>query len=91
MMKKLLDRLVIDRWRDMWKMWSIRLNAVLTALIGALGWMLATAPGTVLEVINSLPPEFRVLFPPFVSFALFGIIAIIRLWDQTKKKGSTDE
>lgn len=80
--KAWFGRRLID-CRDWWKLWSIRLAAFASVVIS----YVVASPEILLQVLNAMPPEMRAYFPPVFGFVLFGVITMVRLWDQNHKKG----
>jgi hypothetical protein len=81
-MKKLDEKLVAG-WRQSWRLWSMRLNALASLVIT---YVLAS-PEVLLSTLNALPPEMRAVFPPMAGFAVFALVAFARL----KKQGGRDD
>lgn len=81
-----IEAKLIDGWRQAWKLWSVRLNALGIASLG----YLTLAPDVALEIFNALPIELREMLPPFVAnllpIALFVAAIVARLF---KQKGVT--
>ena len=82
-MEWLKSHLVIDHWREMWGLWSVRLAALASAVVA---YILAT-PDVLLIVIAQLPPEVQMFLPPAAGLFLFVGITLIRLWRQWKPNG----
>ncbi len=71
---------LIDDWKaKVWKLWSVRLAAIASAMIA---YVLA-APDVLLSVLNSMPTELRAAFPPFAGMGLFAFVTLVRLWKQS--------
>ncbi len=73
---------LVDNWRTAWRWWSIRL----AALLGFVATYLLAAPETLVQVINTLPPELRGWVPPLLGPIITGAIVLVRLWRQGEKK-----
>ena len=71
-------RLIENWWRDMWRLWSIRLGAA--ASIGV-GWI-AAYPQDWQHVVDQLPEGWR----PAIGAAAFIAIA----WSRMAKQGPKD-
>ncbi len=89
----ILDRLksrVVDDWRDWWKLWSVRLNALGLAIMG---WV-AFDPVPILYVWNLLPREVRVLLPAaplaVIGATLFALSMSAKLVKQRKLEKPRD-
>lgn len=80
-LKSIRARLIADAgaW---WKMWSVRLAALASVVIG----VVVAAPDILLHTLNQLPPEMRTWLSPTVSIAVFALVTIVRLWQQGSKK-----
>lgn len=75
---------LIDEARHWWRMWSVRLAAVLSAVAA---YVLAS-PDIIVRVMNELPPEFRAAFPPATGVLLFVLVTAVRLYKQGPKNGA---
>lgn len=69
---------LVENWRNSWRWWSMRLNAMAAVMIT---YVLA-APDVLLGVLNSLPADLRAVFPPMVGIVLFALVAAVRLYNQ---------
>lgn len=80
-LKSIRARLIDDagKW---WRMWSIRLAALASAVIG----VVVAAPDVLLHTLNQLPPEMRSWLSPSISIAVFTLVAVVRLWQQGGKR-----
>ena len=77
----LKGKLVAD-WRSSWKWLSVQFAALASLVIG---WLLAY-PETILQTLNMLPSELRPWCPPALSFGLFAVVVLARLWKQGHPK-----
>jgi len=79
------EKLVSD-WRDYFRMWSVRLNAVGLAI---LSWVYID-PISTLYVWSMMPPEVRAILPynivTHIGFALFALGMLARVVKQPAKK-----
>ncbi len=75
---------LIDEARLWWRMWSVRLAAVMSAVVA---YVLAS-PDIIVRVMNELPPEFRAAFPPATGILLFALVTVVRLYKQGPKNGA---
>jgi hypothetical protein len=85
MLQKLKDRLIADA-RYWYKMWSIRIAAIASIIVG----YIFASPDVMLQVLNSMPAEFRAYFSPVFGIALFGFLSFVRLYNQQHKKDKDD-
>ena len=73
---------LIPNWRDAWKMWSIRLAALGTALMT----LVIGFPDAALSVWAILPAEFKTFIPEgmmqYVGLAIFALSIAARLIKQ---------
>lgn len=65
-----------------WKMWSIRLAALVSVVVG----VIVASPDILLHTLNELPPEMRTWLSPPISIGAFALVTVIRLWKQGGKK-----
>src|SRR5690606_34890708 len=75
---------LVDDWNQALRWWSVRL-----ALLGGLIVGLVTDPGNALMIVNllySMPPEYRWFVSPVVGFAVAAIPILLRLWKQPQDK-----
>jgi hypothetical protein len=75
---------LIDDWRKAHRLWSVRLAAIMSALLG----VLAAMPDALPALINQLPPEIRAVLPVPVVLLSFALPTLIRLWKQEAKDGA---
>ena len=79
---------LIDNWKQSWRMWSIRLNAVGLAM---LAWI-QIDPVSVMIVWNMMPIDARRVLPDnflmIVGSSLFALSMIARLVRQEKVHGA---
>jgi hypothetical protein len=74
-----LDHKLVWNWRSSWRWFSMQLALVGSLALGALfAW-----PEILLSTLNMLPAELRPWCPPLVSFVLFAVVALVRLWKQS--------
>ena len=57
---------VIDEWRQGWRFWSVRLNALGAALLAAM----MTWPEPLLGLWAALPRELTAILPPRAALAI---------------------
>ncbi len=57
-----LQEHVIDEWREGWRFWSVRIQALAVAA----GTVFAALPNELAQIWASLPPELRAAMPPAV-------------------------
>ncbi|MXO66247.1 hypothetical protein [Altericroceibacterium endophyticum] len=78
---------LIEEWRDAWRYWSVKLNAIGLAIM-AWVWFDPTA---LLYVLNLAPPALRHYVPDrieaLIGFAVFALAIISRLVKQRKVGG----
>ena len=60
--KEKADRVLIPDWRAAWRLWSVRLGAVATAL----GGLFLVAPEAALQLWQMVPAEARSILPLWV-------------------------
>jgi len=82
---------LIDGWRQAWRLWSVRVSALGTLLMG-----LATlAPDALTQAWNMLPDDLKALLPApvgqAVPFLLLGLALIARLVPQPKAAAKMQE
>lgn len=68
----------VDDWRKAWRMWSIRLNVVASAIVA----YVVASPGDILYVLNQLPPAIRLPVAIVTGLAIFALVAVTRLAKQ---------
>ncbi|WP_257556391.1 hypothetical protein [Sphingobium sp. CFD-2] len=68
----------IDEWRSWWRMSSVRISAVATAVWA---YLLAN-PETLNQVLASIPPDLRDLVAPAAPVAIFVLVTIARVTKQ---------
>lgn len=74
---------LIPHWRKAWRLWSVRLSALATAI-----WAyLLASPETMLAVLNQIPADMRAWLPSFLPVALFALVTFARLVHQEKISG----
>lgn len=75
---------LVDDAKVWWKLWSIRLGALGTALTG----LLIASPEAVLFAWNLLPQDLRAAIPPqyvpFIGVFIMGMSVVARLVKQEK-------
>ena len=72
---------MIERWwKEMWALWSIRLGAVVSIVIG---WM-AAYPDQWQQLVSQLPEQVR----PLVGLVAFAVITYSRRAKQGKPNGA---
>lgn len=76
--------LIVSDWRTAWKMWSIRLAAAASAIIG----YIINDPSVLFAVAGSLPEPLRIVFSALVGLLVFFLVAFTRL---TKQKSLDPE
>lgn len=64
--------LIVSDWRNIWKRWSVRLNALGTTIVG----YFILIPGAARDVWASLPPELKSAIPPRYLPAI-GLILLV--------------
>lgn len=80
---------LIENARDWWKMWSVRLMGIGTALQALLGWW----PEAGLALWNSMPNEVKMLLPQSIVMTLplgFFIAAMVARVIKQEKLEKTD-
>jgi hypothetical protein len=82
--------MLLPHWRELWRSWSVRLNALGLAV---LGWF-AIDPVSLLSVWNMMPPAVRDLIPEQLvsglGAVLFLLAMIARLVRQPKLREKID-
>lgn len=76
--------LVIPNWRTAFKMWSMRLNAVASAIIA----YLVADPTFLLNVVGFMPEGRRVALALGIGVLVFVLVAITRLVKQENLSGA---
>lgn len=81
---------LLPHWRELWRSWSVRLNALGLAI---LGWF-AIDPVSLLAVWNMMPAGVHDLFPSQIisvlGAVLFGLSMLARLVRQPKLREKID-
>jgi len=81
---------LLPHWRQLWRSWSVRLNALGLAI---LGWF-AVDPVSLLSVWNMMPPSVRDLIPEQLvsglGALLFLLAMVARLVRQPKLREKID-
>lgn len=84
---------LIAYWREWWKLWSLRLGALGTAVSG----ILIASPDAALYVWNLMPSDLKATIPPdytpFIGVFIFVMSMFARLVKQEKlnKHGTTED
>lgn len=74
---------LIENWRKVHKLWSVRISAA-----ASIAWAaLLASPETMLNVLNSIPADMRAWLPSFLPIALFALVTFARLVHQEKISG----
>lgn len=74
---------LISGWQNWWKLWSVRISAVATV-----AWACLLAfPDMMLQVMNALPPDLKVVLPPAAPMAIFVAVTLARVLKQEKLGG----
>lgn len=81
--KKWID----DNWRDVWRRWSARFNAVGLALVS---WMYFD-PSAVLYVLNLLPDELRAHLPQHAVAAFSAVFFVLAMISQFVRQPKIEE
>lgn len=81
---------LVDNWREFWRLWSVRLGAVGTALAG---WFVMS-PETAIHVWLMLPADLKAALPPqFVGYfgiGLFVLSMVAKLFKQKNLPSNTN-
>lgn len=80
------DLTLVEETKVWWKLWSIRLGALATAIMAVfIGW-----PETMLFVWQAMPYEVRMLMPPryaqFIGLFIYVLAMLARFIKQKKLK-----
>lgn len=82
---------LIDGWRQAWRLWSVRVSALGTLLMG----LVALAPDALTQAWNMLPDDLKALLPEpvgkAVPFVLFAAALIARLVPQPRAAAKMQE
>ena len=82
---------LISEWKQAWRYWSVKLNALGLAIMGYL-WF---DPSAVLYIVNLMPPAVRQLLPfhieAFIGATFFALAMISRLVKQPKAQAKIAE
>lgn len=74
---------LIDDWRSWWRMWSVRISALATAV-----WAyLLVNPDMLEQVLSAIPPEWRDVLPPAAPVVVFMLVTFARLAKQEARDG----
>lgn len=74
---------LIDEWRSWWRLWSVRVSAIATAVWA---WLLAN-PDVLAQVLDAIPPNLREILPPAAPVAVFVLVTFARLAKQGASNG----
>lgn len=74
------DHKLIENWKEAWKFWSVRFDAIKAAMIA----FALASPDVIVQLMALMPHWMQDAFPPLVVIGLFGASFLLRILKQKK-------